>query len=355
MDPMNTACIPLSRRRWLAGAAGLAATSWPTWRAAAAERCAVGTWGGDYARLLQQNIDTPLLKPAGVEVLQVVGDEAPRIAQLFAQRMLPRGTLDIACLGAPNGYRASAAGLIETLDESKVPNIKNVIPLLHSGSFMPNQFVPHIYSAQGLAYNPQTVKTPPQSWADLLDPRWKGKIGVLSAANTWVIMGAALATGGNPNAFEQAKDYLAKLNGNGLRLYAQTDDMAPAFKSGEIDVGIVWLARTVMWQNADFPVQGVMPKEGAIVYVSGMVMPKNAPDKAAAYKYMNALLEPSAQRGFAAHMGYRPTVSNADLTGKIADQLAILEGAKLVQPDYAKIATATPELTDWWLKTIQRS
>ena len=58
----------------------------------AAERCVVGTWGGDYARLLRENIDDPILKPAGVEVVQDIGDESPRFAKLSAQRMLPRGT-----------------------------------------------------------------------------------------------------------------------------------------------------------------------------------------------------------------------------------------------------------------------
>ncbi len=77
-----------------------------------------------------------------------------------------------------------------------------------------------------------------------------------------------------------------------------------------------------MWQNGGFPVASQFPQEGAILYVSGMVVPKNAPNKAAALKYMNALLEPSAQQGFAAQMGYLPTVTNAPLTGKVAEQLA---------------------------------
>ena len=41
-------------------------------------------------------------------------------------------------------------------------------------------FVPHIYSAQVLVYNPDDVKDPPQSFGDLLDPKWKGKVGVVS-------------------------------------------------------------------------------------------------------------------------------------------------------------------------------
>jgi putative spermidine/putrescine transport system substrate-binding protein len=322
--------------------------------AKAADRCVVGTWGGDYARLLRENIDDPLLKPKGLEIVQAVGDEAPRLAQLVAQHPLPRGALDIACLGAPSGYIAGQKKLLETLDTTKVPNLKNVIPLLHSGTFMPDQFVPHIYSVQGLAYNPTVVKDPPKTWDDLLDPRWKGKVGALANAGFWVMMGAALSQGGNPNALDKAKAYLTKLNDNGLRLYAQTDDMAPGFKSGEIEVSIIWLARTVMWQNADFPVAGHVPQEGGIVYVSGMVVPANAPDKEGAYAYMNALLEPSAQQGFAAHMGYLPTVGDADLTGRVAEQLALPADAKLVQPDYQEAAEAQPEMNDWWLKNILR-
>ena len=344
----------MSRRSVLAGAAALAAPALLARPARADERCVVGAWGGDYARLLRENIDDPIVKPEGVTVVQAVGDEAPRLAQLQAQRQLPRGALDIACFGSLNGSVVANLGLVETLDDSKVPNLKHVDARLHSGTFMPNQFVPHIWSVQGLAWNPRTVRDPPKKLADLLDPKWKGKVGALAAAGTWVVQGASLAAGGSPDAFDAGKDYLLKLNNNGLRLYIQTDDMAPAFKSGEIEVGIVWLARTVMWQNAEFPVAGAVPEEGGIIYISGMVVPKNAPDKDAALKYMNALLEPSAQRGFAANMGYIPTVNDADLTGKIAGQLELPKDAKLVQPDYTKITTASAELNDWWLKNIMR-
>ena len=50
--------------------------------ALAAEQCVVGTWGGDYARLLRENIDDPILKPMGLNVVQDVGDEQPRFAKM---------------------------------------------------------------------------------------------------------------------------------------------------------------------------------------------------------------------------------------------------------------------------------
>ena len=67
-----------------------------------------------------------------------------------------------------------------------------------------------------------------------------------------------------------------------------------------------------------FPSPAAFPKEGCILYVSGMVVPKNAPNKEAAFKYMNAMLDPPAQLGFAANMGYLPTVDRrpADRKGR---------------------------------------
>jgi len=341
----------LSRRHVLTGASLLAAPALLTRRAHAAETCVVGTWGGDYARLLRENIDDPILKPAGIDVVQDVGDEQPRVAKTYAQRKLPHGTVDIACVGAVNGYRLTDADLVEPLTEENVPNLKHVLPDLRSPAF-----VPHIYSAQVIVYNPEIVKAPPQSLADLLAPEWKGKVGMVSTVAPWVLMAASLLKSGTTTDFDAAKDFMLKLNANGLRLYPETDSLAPAFKSGEIEVGVIWLARSFMWRNGGFPVKGQFPSEGAILYVSGMVLPKNAPNKAAAFGYMNALLAPSAQQGFAAHMGYLPTVDDAPLSGTVGEQLAIPEPRpKLVVPDYAVISKAMPDLNDWWLKNMQHS
>ena len=43
-------------------------------------RVVVGTWGGDYAKLLTKNVDDPYLKPKGIEVVQDQASDAPRRA-----------------------------------------------------------------------------------------------------------------------------------------------------------------------------------------------------------------------------------------------------------------------------------
>jgi putative spermidine/putrescine transport system substrate-binding protein len=85
-----------------------------------------------------------------------------------------------------------------------------------------------------------------------------------------------------------------------------------------------------------------------------MVVPRNAPNKETAYAYLDALLAPSAQQGFAQKMGYMPTVSDAGLTGSLAERLALPTPApNLVVPDYAVTTKVQTEMSDWWKKATQ--
>ena len=68
----------INRRTALGGAAAFAAGAAFPARAQDNKRIVVGTWGGDYSRLLAKNIETPLLAPKGWDVVK---DEArPRRA-----------------------------------------------------------------------------------------------------------------------------------------------------------------------------------------------------------------------------------------------------------------------------------
>jgi putative spermidine/putrescine transport system substrate-binding protein len=171
------------------------------------------------------------------------------------------------------------------------------------------------------------------------------------------MMAAALAATGDVNKPDsaEAKALAEKLNANGLRLYPSTDSIGAGMKSGEIDVGIMWLARVNMWQNAGIPVKASFPTEGSVLYISGMAVPKNAPDKAGAYKYLNAMLEPSAQMRFAERMGYEPTVDNCKLEGKVAEQLALPADLKLFPPNYDITGKLQTPVSEWWKKTMQRA
>jgi putative spermidine/putrescine transport system substrate-binding protein len=335
-----------SRRGVLAGVLAVPAL---ITRARADETFVLGTWGGDYQRLQLENIELPLVRQLGLESVVDAGDEQPRVARILATRRLPRGPLDVACVQAVQAYALGEAGVLEELTPEKVPNLAYVKEGLGTATF-----APHIWSPQIISYSPERVSTPPTGFGDLLDPRYNGRVGFPDGNFFYVMMAAGLFAGGSANDFDKAKEVMTKVNANGLRLYPSTDAGGPPFKTGEIDIGVMWLARISMWQNAGIPVAAAFPKEGCILYVSGMVVPKNAPNKAAAFKYINAMLDPAAQLGFARNMGYLPTVTNAPLSGKVAEQLALPSPApKLVVPDFAVTSKIQPEIADWWKKSIQ--
>src|SRR3546814_12597109 len=83
----------------------------------------------------------------------------------------------------------------------------------------------------------------------------------------------------------------------------------------------MWKARAGQWQNAGINVKSATPSEGALAYVSGFVIPKNAPNKEGAYAYLDAMMEKSAQENFAIDLGYNPTVTNAFVAPEMNDRI----------------------------------
>ena len=152
----------INRRSALAGAATLAA-----FPAAAQDnkRVIVGTWGGDYSRLLTKNIDTPLLVPKGFECVHAEENADPRKAKMMAEKSLRRGTTDVQGLSANDMFDVNEQRLVEQLDYSKMPNAKNLIP-----SMKYPYGIGHIYSGKVVLYNPDMMAAP-TGFADTLDPK----------------------------------------------------------------------------------------------------------------------------------------------------------------------------------------
>ena len=140
--------------------------------------------------------------------------------------------------------------------------------------------------------------------------------------------------------FEPGKERLIACKKAGARIYPSNEAFAQALKTEEIACGIMWKARAVQWQNAGIKVETVAPKEGVPMYVSGFVMPKNSPNKAGAYAYLDAMMAPSAQEGFAVDMGYNPTVTNAKVPADLQKRIGFTDEEKkrLVDLDYGYMA-----------------
>jgi putative spermidine/putrescine transport system substrate-binding protein len=310
----------------------------------------VGTWGGDYARLLTKNVEDPILKPKGFEVAQDQAGDAPRRTKMVAEKRLPRGTSDIQGLSAANMFEMNEAGVCEPIDYSKLANAKTIVP-----SMKYPYGVGHIYSGKVAVYNPKLIPDAPKSFKDAFDPKHGNKIGIIDIQYQYVMVAASLAAGGKVSDLEPGKAILMEAKKAGARVYPTNEAFAQALKNEEIGVGIMWKARVIQWQNAGISVQSAAPSEGVPMYVSGFVIPKNAPNKEGGYAYMDAMLEKSAQENFAIDMGYNPTVINATVAPDLKQRIGFTkdEEARLIDLDYAYLARNDSAMKEWWDKVFK--
>lgn len=348
---MTNRFLGTPRRTLLKAGAGLVTLGAPAIvQAQSKGRVVVGTWGGDYARLLNKNIEQPILIKAGWEVIQDQAGDSERRSKMYAERRLPRGTSDIQGLSGPNMFQMHDAGIVEPLDFSKIANTANVIP-----SMKYPWGIGHIYSGKVGVYNPKLVADAPKSYADVFNPRHGNKLGIIDIQYQYTLVAAALAAGGKTNDLAPGQKLLLDCVKAGARIYPSNEAFAQALKTEEITIGIMWKARVVQWQNADIPVVAVTPSEGALAYVSGFVIPKNAPNKAGGYAYMDAMLDKAPQEAFAVDMGYNPTVTNAvvapDLNQRIGFTPAEIKA--LVDLDYAYMNENDARLKEWWDKNLK--
>lgn len=335
-----------TRRSLLAAAAAAPFLPRP---ARAAGTAVVGTWGGDYAELLGANIDKPILAPEGIEVVQDVAPQDPRKAKLAAERNARRGSMDVACLSDNDTYTMSLLNVFEPVSEANVPRMAHVIPALRN-----SYSIPHIYSAKVILFNPAKM-TRPASYADLWDPKYRGRIGFSDLLYLNVIESAALVGGGSMTDYEPGKKKMLELKALDAKVYPSNEALAAALKSEEVWATIMWAARGFMWKKAGIPVERAVPGEGATVYVSSAAVPKNAQNKANGLAYLNAMLDPRAQAAFADRMGFLGTVDDAAIAPELRAQIGFSEAemAKFRTMDFDYVAKNTAPMLDFWNKEFK--
>ncbi len=341
-----------SRREVLLGAAAMAGSAFLPRDASAQEkgRIVVGTWGGDYARLLHKNIELPILIKDGWEVVQDQAGDPERRSKMLAEARLPRGTSDVQGLSGLNMYQMHDAGVVVPVDYGKLKNAGNLL-----ASMKYPYGVGHIYSGKVAVYNPKMITPAPVSYKDVFDPGHGNKLGIIDIQYQYTMVCAALAAGGKVNDLEPGKKLLLECKKAGMRIYPTNEAFAQGLKSEELGIGVMWKARVVQWQNAGIPVTAVAPTEGTLAYVSGFAIPKNAPNKEGAYAYLDAMLEKSAQEAFAVDMGYNPTVANAVVAPDLNTRIGFSpdEIKKLVDLDYDYMNKNDVDFKEWWDKELK--
>lgn len=214
-------------------------------------------------------------------------------------------------------------GMLEPLNHENIPNLKNLDDKFLDYFFDPgNQYsVAYQWGTAGIGYNIKETGGEIDSWTALFDPKYKNRVAFVEDLR--VVLGLVLIYLGedpnttNPAIIEKAKDYLIQQK-EVISVFAP-DTGQTLLEQGEVDLAVEWSGDIfqVMADNPDL--RYVIPKEGSIVWVDTLAIPKNAPHKELAEKFINFTLEPEISAAISNYVAYATPNKVALEQGLIAE------------------------------------
>lgn len=220
------------------------------------------------------------------------------------------GEYDVAFPGTDFVDKMRKEGMLEPLDHAKLTNFGNLGKTFINAHFDPkNKFsIPYLWGSSGIAVNTKRIaKASLSSWNDLWQPQYQGRVMLMNDIRDVFTM--SLLTLGydgstkNPEAIKQAYEKLTKLMPN-VRTFNSDAPRMP-FMEGETYLGLAWNGEVIMAQDQGMPeLDFVYPKEGAIMWMDNMVIPKNAKNNDNAHKFIDFILRPKYAAMISEEIGY---------------------------------------------------
>ena len=186
--------------------------------------------------------------------------------------------------------------LLQKLDKSKLPVLAGFDPNYMNLPFDPNNdyTIPYQAGTDAIVVNTDAVDNVPQSWADLWNPAYAGRM--VSLDDSRAIIGLTLLTLGydvnatDPAQLAEAKAKLSELMPN-IKLF-DSDSPKTALIAGDVDLGITWTGEAFLAQQENPAIEYIYPSEGAMVWQDNYAIPTDAPHLDAAYAWLNYSLQP---------------------------------------------------------------
>ena len=248
------------------------------------------TWEG----MFPQEVLDDFEKETGVKVVYSNFDTDETMLEKLS--MAKGGDYDIVIADDYILETAIQEGLAEKLDKDSLENIKNINPLYQGQFYDPNDEYTAPYGAgiPLIVYDPEQVDIDIKGYKDLWDPSLEDSIAL--TANYRVLNGITqLSMGESMN--EEDVDVIKKTGEKLLELapnvrLIQDDNTQNALLNGEASVAFLYTSQVTaaLAENPDLKV--VYPEEGLGFGIMGMFIPSEAPDKDAAYSFMDYIMQP---------------------------------------------------------------
>jgi iron(III) transport system substrate-binding protein len=284
-----------------------------------------------------QNLIGPLLeryaRESGVDIRVKYADTGETLATLLEEGDRTRADVFISQDAGALGVLAGR-GMFEPLPQELFDDVQE-------GFFDGDlRWVGLTGRVRVIAYNTERVSEDevPDSVFDVLDPKWKGRVGYPPTNASFIAFVSALRS---EFGDDRAREFLEGLKANDAQRLDNNILVLNAIANGEIDLGLVnhyYLYSEIKEQGDDVPVANHYPGldgegEGTFVNLSGVAMIDGTDQREEALDFIEFLLSDEAQEYFRDETTEYPTSNRVDAI----DELPPLDSIRTFKADPVRI------------------
>jgi spermidine/putrescine-binding protein len=201
------------------------------------------------------------------------------------------------------------AGLAAPLDLAKIPSYNQLSatlrdsPLVKAGG--QTYGVPFVWGPNPLLYDTTAFARPPDSWAILWDPKYKGKISLWDELSS-VYMAAQVLGYDKPDPaqlynlsdtqLEAVKKKLIELKPNIRKYWSTGGELTNLFQNHEVTAAMGWPLMTNQLRKINFPVAETIPKENTTGWIDHLMITAASPRKNLAQQFLEYMVEAKTQK-----------------------------------------------------------
>jgi spermidine/putrescine transport system substrate-binding protein len=227
--------------------------------------------------------------------------------QLRAKQPIDR---DLVVLTDYMAARWVREGYAQPIDKRNVPNAKNLVSNLTSINYDPKRqyTLPWQSGAIGLGYNIKKTGREIKSVKDLFDPKFKGRVTMLSepydSANTVLLGDGVDASKATIGQILGAIEKIDKANKAGQFRRFTGNDYTTDLAKGNVWLSLAYSGDLVQLQSDNPDLRFAYPEEGAMLFTDNMIIPAKAAHPYAAETMMNFAYDPAVQAKIAEAVNY---------------------------------------------------
>jgi spermidine/putrescine transport system substrate-binding protein len=201
-------------------------------------------------------------------------------------------------------------GYLAPLDHSKLPNYSlNAGAKYKTEAYDPGNVysVPWASGMTGIAWDPDKIKDPISGMADLWNPKYKGKIGMMQDSqelgNFAMIALGISPEKSTPDDWRKAADKLRAQKDLVRKYYDQS--YIDALGSGEVWITQAWSGDILQKNTSDNRnLQFIIPSEGGTIWTDNFAIPSTADNPVDAIMCIDFFYRPEIAASLAEYIGY---------------------------------------------------